>query len=214
MTRLPFILAVLLAAPLVHAQRAETVTLSAEAITIRADGPETPVALSAETVEFEAPHQTDTESIDALVAAMYDVLSGPSDQPRDWDRFRSLFAEGGRMVPMTPDASGGWRPDIRSLDHYIEGFDQILAEHPAFQGKGFYESEAARRVEEYGTIAVVWSTYEGRFSESDERPFMRGVNTLDLVRVGDEWRVLQVLWQQETPQMPLPDEYLETPEDD
>ena len=156
----------------------------------------------------------DTASIDAVVAAMYDVLSGPSDQPRDWDRFRSLFAEGGRMVPMTPDARTGWRPDVRSLDTYIEGFDQILNEHPLFQGKGFYESEAARRVEEYGTIAVVWSTYEGRFAPDDEDPFLRGVNTLDLVRVGDEWKVLQVLWQQETPQMPLPDEYLTTPEDD
>ena len=156
----------------------------------------------------------DTASIDAVMSAMYDVLSGPSDQPRDWDRFRSLFAEGGRMVPMQPGPDGTWSPDVRSLDDYIERFDQILAEHPAFQDKGFYESEAARRVEEYGTIAVVWSTYEGRFSESDVRPFMRGVNTLDLVRVGDEWKVLQVLWQQETPQMPLPDEYLTTPEDD
>ena len=154
----------------------------------------------------------DGASIDAVVTAMYDVLSGPSDQPRDWDRFRSLFAEGGRMVPMKP-GPGGWTPDVTPLDRYIADFDQILAEHPAFQGKGFYESEAARRTERYGDIAVVWSTYEGRFSPDDERPFMRGVNTLDLVRVDGEWKVLQVLWQQETPQTPLPEEYLTSPEE-
>ena len=161
----------------------------------------------------QAATRADGESIDALVAAMYDVLSGPADEPRDWDRFRSLFAEGGRMVPMQPDASGAWHPQVTSLDDYTGNFDQIMAEHPAFQGKGFYESEAARRTERFGTIATVWSTYEGRFAADDAQPFMRGVNTLDLVRVGDEWKVLQVLWQQETPDLPLPTEYLTSPDE-
>ena len=213
MTRLSLLLALLVVAPVAAQPAQEPVRFTASNVSFDGDVVRgTDVVFTAEeAARSSAP--TDGESIDALVAAMYDVLSGPSDQPRDWDRFRALFAEGGRMVPMTPDGSGGWHPDIRSLDHYIGGFDQTLAEHPAFQGKGFYESEAARRVERYGDIAVVWSTYEGRFSPDDERPFMRGVNTLDLVRVGGEWKVLQVLWQQETPQTPLPEEYLTSPEE-
>ena len=213
MTRLLLLLTLLVVAPVAAQSSPEAVRFTASNVSI--DG----TILHGADVEIVVegadltPSPADGETIDALMAAMYDVLSGPSDQPRDWDRFRSLFADGGRMVPMQPSPDGGLRPDVRSLDRYTSDFDQILAEHPLFQGKGFYESEAARRVEQYGDIAVVWSTYEGRFSPDDERPFMRGVNTLDLVRVGGEWKVLQVLWQQETPQTPLPAEYLTSPEE-
>ena len=38
------------------------------------------------------PRASDTTSPDAIIAALYDVISGPAGQARDWDRFRGLFA--------------------------------------------------------------------------------------------------------------------------
>ena len=149
----------------------------------------------------------DVGSIDAVVAALYDVISGPAAEERDWDRFRSLFHPEGRLVPMQPAGDGAWAPVLLSPDDFARMNAELMRTHPAFQGKGFYEAEVARRAERYGTIATVWSTYVGRLEPGGE-PFVRGVNTIDLVYDGARWWVLQVLWQQETPEIPLPAEYL------
>ena len=143
------------------------------------------------------------------MAALYDVISGPAAEDRDWDRFRSLFHPEGRMIPMHPDASGTWQPVIMRPDEFAERNAALIQSHPMFQGKGFYESEAGRRTERFGSIATVWSTYEGRLTPEDA-PFLRGINTVDLVWDGKRWWVLQILWQQEAPDLPLPDEYLST----
>ena len=45
-----------------------------------------------------AADPADVSSIDAIVAALYDVISGPAGEKRDWARFRSLFAPGEREV--------------------------------------------------------------------------------------------------------------------
>src|SRR5688572_18845337 len=37
-----------------------------------------------------AANPADVASIDAIVAALYDVISGPAGKKRDWDRMRSL----------------------------------------------------------------------------------------------------------------------------
>ena len=46
-----------------------------------------------------APKPADVASVDAIVAALYDVISGDPGIERDWDRFRSLFYPGARMIP-------------------------------------------------------------------------------------------------------------------
>ena len=41
----------------------------------------------------------DNDSIDSVVRAVYSVISGPAGT-RDWARFRSLFADGARLISM------------------------------------------------------------------------------------------------------------------
>ncbi len=161
-------------------------------------------ALHAQAVPAAA---NDGASIDAVMAALYSVISGPADEARDWDRFRALFHSAGRLVPMQPTETGAWQPVVMSPDEFARRNAELMQQHPAFQGRGFYESELARRTERFGNIATVWSTYEGRFAPDDETPFLRGVNTVDLVFDGERWQVLQILWQQETPEIPLPARY-------
>src|SRR6266851_1480540 len=114
---------------------------------------------------------SDVESIEAIVAAAYDVISGPAGKKRDWDRMRSLFISGARLIPTAVDAGGndldlaaGLAPQM--LD--IEGF--ITRAEQAFEKTGFYEKEVARRVEQFGQIAHVWSTYESRRDSSEPEP--------------------------------------------
>ena len=153
----------------------------------------------------------DVASIEAIVDAAYDVISGPAGKKRDWERERSLFFPGARLIPtaraVTSDkgrvtSEGDLAPQI--LD--IEGF--IARVEPFFKETGFYEKEIARRTERFGNIAHVWSTYESRHSPDDPEPFMRGINSIQLFFDGNRWWIVNIFWQHENPRDPIPASYL------
>jgi hypothetical protein len=152
----------------------------------------------------QAPDPRDVESIDAMIAAAYDVISGPGDKNRDWDRERSLFYPGARVIP-TASVPGRNDVDLEPQMLDVEGY--IARAEPHLQ-KGFYEKEVARRTEEFGCIAHVWSTYESRHDPSDLEPFMRGINSFQLFNDGSRWWILSVCWQHETAEHTIPEKYL------
>jgi hypothetical protein len=144
----------------------------------------------------------DVESIDAIIASLYESISGPVGQPRDWDRFRSLFLPGGLLVPTSPRADGdGFQHTLLTPDDYIERSGQFLVEI------GFREHEIARVLERYGNIAHAFSTYEG-FRGTETQPFLRGINSIQLWNDGRRWWILTVFWEAERPDNPLPERYL------
>ena len=87
----------------------------------------------------------------------------------------------------------------------VEGF--IARAESTFKKNGFYEKEIARRVEQFGQIAHVWSTYESRHDPDDAKPFMRGINSIQLFNDGKRWWILSIYWQQENAAHPIPKKY-------
>ncbi len=150
--------------------------------------------------------RADVESIEAIIAAAYDVISGPAGKKRDWDRNRSLFFPGARLIP-TAIVAG--RNDVDLAPHVLDVEGYIARVEPLFAKNGFYEKEIARRVEQFGQIAHVWSTYESRHDPSDTAPFMRGINSIQLFNDGKRWWILSIYWQHENPQHPIPEKYLQ-----
>ena len=145
----------------------------------------------------------DVASIDAIITAAYDSISGPAGQKRDWARERSLFYPGARLIPTAkPDESNNLAPEMLDVDGFIARVEPYFAEH------GFYEKEIARRTEQFGQIAHVWSTYESRHNSDDPKPFMRGINSIQLFYDGSRWWIVTIYWQQESPEHPIPDRYL------
>ena len=144
---------------------------------------------------------SDVESPDAIVAAVYDVISGAAAEERDWDRFRSLFRPEGRLVPSGrgPGGEAGYR--VLTVDEYVGNASE------AFSKQGFFEREVHAEVERFGDIAHVFSTYESRRSPGDAEPFQRGINSFQLWFDGDRWWILHVLWHAEREGTPIPDEY-------
>ena len=136
------------------------------------------------------------------MAALYDVISGPAAKKRDWDRFRSLFHEGARLVPT------GKRPEGNVASRVLDPAGYIERSSPIFEKQGFFEKEVARRVERFGHVAHVFSTYEARHDASDAAPFLRGVNSIQLVNDGKRWWILTVLWEAESDELKLPERYL------
>jgi hypothetical protein len=162
------------------------------------------------------PRASDVASIDSIIAALYDVISGPAGQKRDWERMRSLFVPGARLMPTSPVRPEGTAPDaplkgdesyathVLDVDGYIARGGPYLEEH------GFFESETARRTETYGHIAHAWSTYDSRHKADDPKPFARGINSIQLMNDGKRWWVVSIFWEAETPRTPLPQKYLKS----
>ncbi len=153
------------------------------------------------TVTVPAAAPKDVDSIDAIVAALYDVISGPAGKARDWNRMRSLFIPGGRLMPT------GARPNGEVGMRLLEVNDFVASSGPLITEKGFTERELARRVEKFGHIAHVFSTYEG-VMEKDASVHLRGINSIQLMNDGSRWWIVSVFWEAETPDMPLPKDYL------
>jgi hypothetical protein len=145
----------------------------------------------------------DVQSIESLLAATYDVISGPAGKKRDWDRFRSLFYPGARLIPT------GKRPgetEVRS--RVLTPEDYVQRSSAGLEKEGFFERGVSNKVDRYGNIAHVFSTYESRHNSDDAKPFQRGINSFQMVFDGKRWWVMTILWQGETPETPIPEEYL------
>ncbi len=146
---------------------------------------------------------TDVVSIDSIVAALYDVISGPAGKRRDWDRMRSLFLPGARLIPTGRRQTG--ETGARTAD--VEGY--IAASSPYMERQGFFEREIGRRTERFNSIAHVFSTYESRHKAEDVRPFDRGINSIQLFNDGKRWWIVTVFWEAERPGNAIPEKYLQ-----
>ena len=146
----------------------------------------------------------DVGTIDGILSALYDTLGGPAGEIRDWKRIRTLYhPKAAWHMPVVPSPDGhGVQIVIGSFDDY-KGWTQ-----PWFDKNSFYEREITRRVERFGHIAHAFVTFEALRSPDDERPFKRGVNSIQLYWDEDRWWILSVLWEDETPDYPLPGKYL------
>lgn len=144
----------------------------------------------------------DVESVDAAITALYDVISGPAG-PRDWDRFRSLMLPEAQLVPTFRNpqtGETGYR--VFSVEDYAEQAGKWFSE------QAFFEIETARTTEAYGNLVHAFSTYETRRSANlDEEPFMRGINSIQLIRKDGRWWVANIAWQPEYPDLPIPEKY-------
>jgi len=166
------------------------------------------VGFSQAAAEKSAPlsaRDADVATPDAIIAALYDVISGPAGKPRDWDRFRSLFAPGARLIPTTRNAQTG---DVGTIVLDPEGYIKRAAAR--LEKDGFHEKEVARRTERFGNILHAFSTYESRHRAEDPTWFARGINSIQLYSDGKRWWIVTVFWQAESPEVQLPPQYLGT----
>ena len=163
---------------------------------------QTPRMTTDQPVQMSVPAAApaDVESIDAIVDALYDVISGPPGQARDWARFRSLFVPTARMIPTGARADGQHGLRLMGPNDYIASSGPLLLD------KGFHERELARRVEQFGHIAQVFSSYEARIVKDDHT--MRGINSIQLMNDGKRWWIVSLMWEAESETLKLPAQFL------
>ena len=147
----------------------------------------------------------DVSSVDAIMRAVYDVISGPAGQKRDWDRMRSLFLPGARLIPTAKSPDGRHVARVWTLEEYITNAG------PRLEEMGFFEREIGRVQEQYGNIVHLMSAYDSKRTAGDAQPFARGVNSFQLLNDGSRWWVVTIYWEQESPGSPIPARFLNRP---
>jgi hypothetical protein len=140
-----------------------------------------------------ATNVADLRAIEKAVTGVYEVISGPAGQKRDFYRMRTMFAPGATMKSIGPKGLRGG-----AVEDYIARNAAIL------EKEGFTERELGRRVEQWGNLATAWSAYDGRTANGSFHE--RGINSIQLVKVDGKWLVASILWQEETPDFPLPND--------
>lgn len=160
--------------------------------------PAAPAAHAADKVHVATvpPRAADVGTIDGVVKAYYEVVSGPPGQARDWARDRTLYVANVRFVMVTVGKDGKPSLNVMSHQEYVDGSDAMLR-------KGFFEKEIKRETWQWGSLAQVRSSYETRHAP-DGPVVGRGVNTLELVHDGTRWWVAAATWQDENPALVLP----------
>ena len=154
---------------------------------------------------IKEPNPNDVASLDAIMKAVYDVISGDKGQKRDWDRFRTLFHADAKLIPVVKNQqTGALGP------RFLTPEDYITRSGPNLEANGFHERELARHVDQYGNIAQVFSTYHAFRNKDDKEPFLRGINSFQLMNDGKRWWVINIYWQAETPDNKIPEKYLKS----
>lgn len=160
-----------------------------------------PVSAPAQEPAQERPeaNPADVESPDAIVEAAYEVISGPADDERDWDRLRSLFLPEARLIP-TGREKGEPTYEISTVEEFIKQAKKVFAK------EDFYEREIHAVTERFGDIAHVFSTYESLRNPNGE-PFSRGINSFQLWYDGDRWWIVDIFWHSEREGAPIPERF-------
>jgi len=148
--------------------------------------------------------EADGASVDSIVAALYDVISGPAGAPRNWSRMRALFAPDAKLMVIGPRPDGGFGLRTMTIDDYIS------RNMSAFNTNGFYEREVARTTDAFGQLVHVFSTYELLRAPNDPKPFMRGINSIQLAHDGKRWWIANLVWRAEDAGLALPERYLQS----
>jgi hypothetical protein len=144
--------------------------------------------------------EPDLGSVDGVVSALYRAISYDPATPPRTDVMRSLYLPEARFVRMTKDG-----PNRMSVDEFLAFFENRLKQGIV---KTFVEEEIARRTETFGSIAQVFSSYRKGVDTTDRAKFVRGINSLLLINDGARWWVVSIIWQDESPEHPIPDKYL------
>jgi hypothetical protein len=128
----------------------------------------------------------DVTTIDGIIRALYDVISGPAGEPRQWERDRTLYAPG--AVQVSSRLEDGKRiTRVMDIDGYVQYAD------PRVLPTGFFEYETHRTTRRVGNITHVFSTYEGKHTP-DGPVITRGINSIELVYANERYWIVAVLW--------------------
>jgi hypothetical protein len=154
----------------------------------------------------QPPAPAEAASADAIIAALYTAVSHPPNEQPDWSHMRTICLKDAHFIP--PQRPTGEFVFLSPEDFIARVGGGIATRAKTKEDTGFVEREISRKMDCWGNICQAFSTYEGRHLATDAKPFVRGINSIQLVKDGNRWWIVNVFWDQESPEKPLTAAYL------
>ena len=155
------------------------------------------ITVTAQTTNYSSKVKT----LDSTIKTLYSVISGEKGEARDWKLFQHLFKPDAKLIPTGTNKQGIHIAKYMTPQDYINTSGKWLVEN------GFFEKETARSVHKFGNIAQVFTTYEAYKSETDTKPFMTGINSVQMLYDNNRWWIINIYWQQASKKNPIPKEF-------
>lgn len=153
-------------------------------------------------VKTVLPKDEDVKTLDGLIRAFYEVVNGAPEEPRQWDRDRTLYVPWIRFIATSIDKDKKVKTNIWTHQEYVEATEPLVK-------AGFKEWEVSRKVSVYGNVAHIDSVYEGESTsaESGELYKFGGLNSLEAYFDGERWWISSVSWMSSSPDHPIPERF-------
>jgi len=141
----------------------------------------------------------DVSTIEGIVKASYETISGGAGVARQWGRDRTLFDPNSRSVAVEVDRkTGAVKARGSTEQEFADDADASMVKD------GFTELELKHIIQRFGNVATVLSSYQGSLASG--KVITRGVNIFQLYFDGKRWWILSMVWDEERPGNPIPAE--------
>jgi hypothetical protein len=137
-----------------------------------------------------------------LVMGFYEVISGASDAERVWHLFRKLFDPAARFYVSITTPDGVERTGHWTLEDFIE------QHRDEYDTRGYWRSSLGYQEFVFGNVAHVLSVCQLRVGSPDAPPILRGIDSVQLVRLDGRWQITSMAFQAELPDLPIPTDFI------
>ena len=139
-------------------------------------------------------------SIEAVIKSLYDSISFKKGERPGLQKLEKLFIDEARLIRTTKDSH-----EIMSVGDFVSSFNTRIDAGDFIE---FREYEIKKKIEKFGKIAHVLSTYESDFETPGGKLNARGINSIQLMDINGEWKVVTIFWYNEDDENKIPQEYL------
>jgi len=144
--------------------------------------------------------QNDLKLIDDLTSELYNAIYFEVGKHPPVEKLKGIFIPTANMI-----RNDGTSPEIMTVDSFIQSYTERIADGAI---QSFYEGELNHITEIFGTVAHRFSTYETKFDLTKPEPFNIGINSIQFIKIGKNWKISGIVWNNQNDTNIIPDKYL------
>ena len=142
---------------------------------------------------------SDSELIKITVDKLYKSISFEKGEKAQFQKLETVFIEDAKLINNNYE-----KPYIQSVDGFIKVFEKQIAKGELLK---FQEMELFHKTEIFGKIAQRFSTYKTEYQTDKIKNSSKGINSIQLIKVGEEWLITSIVWNDENEELKIPEEY-------
>jgi len=142
------------------------------------------------------------EEVESFVADLYSLVSFTPNNLPDWDKVKERFHERAIIVLY----AGQETYNVHTLDSFVEDFRNFIRDF-AIESIGFNENVVASNTKIIGNMAYSLVLYEAHIPGS-QRPPQQGIDSIQMIKTDDIWRIVSITNEVIRPGVPVPDEHI------